>query len=164
MNWRLTVVQSECKTKFTYRVICILNKNRYSTYIISNLVACRAIFRYCVYQSNNSQCKQTHIKVKLNGVLSNHWITMLGIPRGHQVCLSIPQMLLPTSVNLGRITWIIETNIWLLALMFVLNIQIFNIYIWLLVKPKSLFQVTNMISEGRNHIPTANTNLLYFTL
>ena len=55
--------------------------------------------------------------------------------------------LLPTSVNLGRITWIMETNIWLLALMFVLNIQIFDIYIWLLVKPKSLFQVTNMISE-----------------
>ena len=40
-NWRLTVVQSECKTKFTYRVVCILNKNKHSTYIISNLVTCR---------------------------------------------------------------------------------------------------------------------------
>ena len=28
----------------------------------------------------NSQCKQTHMKVKLNGPLSNHWITVLGIP------------------------------------------------------------------------------------
>ena len=38
-------------------------------------------------------------------------------------------------------------------------------YLHLIIgKPKSLFQVTNMISEGRNHIPAANTNLLYFTL
>ena len=41
MNWRLTVVQSECKTKFTYHVVCVLNKNRHSSYIISNLVTCR---------------------------------------------------------------------------------------------------------------------------
>ena len=40
-NWRLAVAQSECKTKFTYRVVCILNKNRHSTYIISNLVTFR---------------------------------------------------------------------------------------------------------------------------
>ena len=40
----LTVVQSECKTKFTYRVICILNKNRHSTHIISDLVTCRFTF------------------------------------------------------------------------------------------------------------------------
>ena len=26
-----------------------------------------AIFEYCVYQSKNSQCKQTHMDVKLNG-------------------------------------------------------------------------------------------------
>ena len=32
----------------------------------------------------NSKCKQTHMKVKLNGTLSNHWITVLGIPGGHQ--------------------------------------------------------------------------------
>ena len=44
-----------------------------------------AIFEDCVNQSKNSQCKQTHIKVKLNGPLSNHWITALGIPGGHQV-------------------------------------------------------------------------------
>ena len=44
-NWRLTVVQNECKTKFTYRVEgCILNENRHSTYIISNLVTCRFTF------------------------------------------------------------------------------------------------------------------------
>ena len=72
--------------------------------------------------------------------------------------------LLPTSANLGRIMWIMETNIWLLELLLVLNIQIFDIYIWLLVKSKSLFQVTKMISEGRNHVSTATTNLLYFTL
>ena len=31
-----------------------------------------AIFHYCVYHSKNFQCKETHIKVKLNGPLSNH--------------------------------------------------------------------------------------------
>ena len=87
-----------------------------------------------------------------------------GVEVGLEVKRTVGSKLLPTSVNLGRITWVMKTNIWLLALMFVLNIQIFDIYIWLLVKPKSLFQVTNMISEGRNHVPAANTNLLYFTL
>ena len=37
------------------------------------------------YQIKNSECKQTHIKVKLNGPLSNLRITTLGIPGGHQV-------------------------------------------------------------------------------
>ena len=36
-------------------------------------------FVYWVYQSKNSQCKQTHIKVKFSGLLSNHWIIALGI-------------------------------------------------------------------------------------
>ena len=43
-----------------------------------------AIFEYCVYQNKNSLCKQINIKVKLNGMLSNHLITALGIPRSHQ--------------------------------------------------------------------------------
>ena len=38
-------------------------------------------------------------------------------------------------------------------------------YLHLIIgKVQSLFQVTNMISEGRNHVSAANTNLLYFTL
>ena len=53
-NWRFTVVQSEGKTKFTYRVVeCILDKNRHSAYSISNLVTCtdllQVIFEYCIY-------------------------------------------------------------------------------------------------------------------
>ena len=40
------------------------------------------------------------------------------------------------SANFGRIMWIMETNIWLLEPLIVLNIQIFDIYIqiqkWLL--------------------------------
>ena len=39
-----------------------------------------AIFENCVYQSKSSRCKLAHIKVKLNEPLSNHWITVLGIP------------------------------------------------------------------------------------
>ena len=34
-----------------------------------------AILEYCVYQSKNSQRKQAHIKVKLNGPLSNHRVS-----------------------------------------------------------------------------------------
>ena len=35
-------------------------------------------------------------------------------------------------------------------------------YLHLIIgKAQKLFQVTNMISEGRNHVPAANTNLLY---
>ena len=30
------------------------------------------ISEYFVYQSKNSQCKETHMKAKLNGPLSNH--------------------------------------------------------------------------------------------
>ena len=58
-NWRLTVVQSECKTTLLYRVVeFIFNENRQSTYIISNLVQVDlllAVFEYYVYQSKNSQ-------------------------------------------------------------------------------------------------------------
>ena len=42
--------------------------------------------------------------------------------------------------------------------------QIFVIYIRLLVTLKSLFQVTKIVFYGRNHVSTAITNLLYFTL
>ena len=38
-------------------------------------------------------------------------------------------------------------------------------YLHLIIgKAQKFVQVTNMISEGRNHVPAANTNLLYFTL
>ena len=55
-----------------------------------------------------------------------------------------------------------ETNIWLLEMLFVMNIQMFDIYILLLVTPKQIVQVTKMISEGRNHVSTPIINLLYF--
>ena len=42
-----------------------------------------AIFEHCVYQSKNSQFKQTHIEVKLNEPFSKHLITALGIPESH---------------------------------------------------------------------------------
>ena len=32
------------------------------------------------------------------------------------------------------------------------------------VSPNSLFKVTKMVSDGRNHASTATKNLLYFTL
>ena len=51
----------------------------------------------------------------------------------------------------------------IIGVLFILNIQIFGIYILLSVMPKSLFQVTKMVSDGRKHVSTATTNLPYFT-
>ena len=72
--------------------------------------------------------------------------------------------LLPTNANLGRIMRIMETNISLLELLFVLNNQIIDINIRLLAMLKSLFGVTKMIFKRRNHLSTTSRNLLYFTL
>ena len=49
-------------------------------------------------------------------------------------------------------------------MLFVMNIQIFDIYILLLVTPKLIVKVTKMISEGRNPVSTPIINLLYFPL
>ena len=57
-----------------------------------------------------------------------------------------------------------EMNIWLLELLLVVNIQIFDINIWLFLMSKTLFGVTKMVSKSRNHVSTASRNLLYFTL
>ena len=71
--------------------------------------------------------------------------------------------LLPTNANLGRIMRIMEINIGLLEPLFVLNIQIFDINIWLLVVSKTLCGITKMVSKSRNHVSTASRNWLYFT-
>ena len=73
------------------------------------------------------------------------------------------KILLPTNANLGRIMKIMEMDILLLEPLFVLNIQIFDINIWLLVMSKTLYGVTKMVSKSRNHVSTASRNLLYFT-
>ena len=57
---------------------------------------------------------------------------------------------------------IMEMNILLLEPLFVLSIQTFDINIRLLVMPKTLFGVTEMVSKSRNHVSTASRNLLYF--
>ena len=48
-----------------------------------------------------------------------------------------------TNVDLGRIMRTMEMNIWLLEALFVLNIEIFHINIWLLVMSKTFWAVTS---------------------
>ena len=78
--------------------------------------------------------------------------------------LQFGSTLLPTNANFGRIIWIMDTNVWLLEPLFVLNIQLFDIYIWLLVMSKSLSGVKKMVSKSRNHVSTASRSFLFFNL
>ena len=50
-------------------------------------------------------------------------------------------------------------NIWQLEPLFVLDIQIFYVYILLLVTPESLFYITKMVSDGRKHVSIATVHI-----